>query len=366
MSSFLDKLNLGEVWSNNDVSAWATLLLAIFLGLLAGRILTWALGRVAKRCETRGWMGRAQLALDMVGPANLAMLTLGLNLGLADLRMSDFLVLFARKTLLLLYTIAVFWYAYNLVGVIDMLVRRLGRNGDVALDRQIVLLVSRSLRVFLVVIATLYVAESVFNQDIGAWLAGLGIVGLAVSLAAQDSLKHLFGSVTILLDRSFGIGDYIVSGTWEGTVEDIGFRSTRLRAPTGRVLTIPNSAMVNNPIENVSRRPAIRRIVTLLIAGQTPAEKLREVLTGLRAILDDRSIAAPLHPFVNGAESVPLVQFEDIQSGAFKVTATYWHTSAPEVIYAAHTEQVNLRIIELLSKAGVELTQPLVAPKPGG
>ena len=107
--------------------------------------------------------------------------------------------------------------------------RRLAPGVDSALQRHIVLLVSRSLRVFLVVVGTLFVAQSVFDLNIGAWLAGLGIAGLAVSLAAQDSLKHLFGSVTILLDRSFRIGDYVISGNHEGTIEDIGFHSTKLR-----------------------------------------------------------------------------------------------------------------------------------------
>ena len=97
---------------------------------------------------------------------------------------------------MLLNTIAVFWYAYNLVDLIDVLVRRFATGADLALQRQIVLLLSRSLRVFLVVIGTLVVAESVFDQHIGAWLTGLGIAGLAVSLAAQDSLKNLFGSLT--------------------------------------------------------------------------------------------------------------------------------------------------------------------------
>ena len=266
---------------------------------------------------------------------------------------------FVSKTLLLLYTIAVFWYAYNLVDVIDVLVRRLARGVDSALQRHIVLLVSRSLRVFLVVVGTLFVAQSVFHQDIGAWLAGLGIAGLAVSLAAQDSLKHLFGSITILLDRSFRIGDYVISGKQEGTIEDIGFRSTKLRTPAGCLVTIPNSNLVNNPIENLSRRPNIRRVVTLLIAGRTPSEKLRQALKAINGVFEEEGIRGPVHPVIDNVERRPLVLFEDIQAGDFKVTVTYWYAPPTDPDYAAHADRVNLRIVEELQKAGVELTQPI-------
>ena len=277
-TSFLESLKLGELWSENGLTAWGMLLLAIFVGLMAGRLTTWALGR--HRPTLRGpRLGRPRPDRPRPGrpgqPGHAHPGTERRAGRPADGRPSSkpssgrpAAALDHRRLLVCLQPGRRYRRA----------VRRLRRGADAALDRQIVLLVSRSLRVFLVVVGTLFVAESVFDQDIGAWLAGLGIAGLAVSLAAQDSLKHLFGSVTILLDRSFRIGDCIVSGSHEGTIEDIGFRSTQIRTPAGHVVTIPNSNLVNNPIENLSRRPAIRRVVTLPIAGRTPSEKLREAL----------------------------------------------------------------------------------------
>jgi MscS family membrane protein len=295
----------------------------------------------------------------MTGPASLALLTIGLYLGLADLKMGPALLSFVPKVLRLLYIIAVFWYAYNLVDVIDVVMRRFSRNGDGKLDQLVVLLVSRSLRVFLIVVGTLTVAESVFKQDIGAWLAGLGIAGLAVSLAAQDSIKHLFGSVAILLDRSFRIGDRVISGAYDGTIEDIGFRSTKLRTAAGHLVTIPNSSMVNSPIENVSRRPAIRRVVTLLISGRTPCDKVRQLTSALLAVFDEEGIRGPVRPRIDGVERLPQVRLEDIQAGDFKLTVTYWYAPATDPNHAVHAEKVNLRIIEALQKAGIELAQPL-------
>jgi len=363
LTSFVESLRLGSVWAENSLTAWLTLLISIFAGLLVGRVTAWLLGRGAHRWEAQAWAGRAQVLFALVGPANLALLTVGLQVGLAYLRLGgpeDPLPKFAWETLSLLYSIAVFWYAYNLVDVIDVLVRRLARGVDAPLQRQIVLLLSRSLRVFLVVIGTLFVAESVFHQDIGAWLAGLGIAGLAVSLAAQDSLKNLFGSLSILLDRSFRLGDRIISCGYDGTIEDIGFRSTKIRTAAGHLVTIPNSSLVNNTIENVSRRPAVRRIVTLQIAGRTPSEKLRQAVQALGRIFEEDDIRRPVCPIVDGVERPPQVCFEDIQGADFKLTITYWYAPATDPAYAAHAQRVNLRIIEELQKAGVEMAQPVL------
>ena len=361
--SFLESLRLDTLWSQNDLKAWATLLISIFVGLTVGRVTAWILGRVAQRCEARGWAGRAHAALALAGPVSLALLTVGLTVGLADLRMgksTDPLPTFVSRTLLLLYTIAIFWFTYNLVDVIDVLVRRLARGGDLALQRHVVLLMSRSVRVFLVVICTLFVAKSVFDQDISAWLAGLGIVGLAVSLAAQDSLKSLFGSLSILLDHSFRLGDRIIACGHEGTIEDMGFRSTKIRTAAGHLVTIPNSSLVNSTIENVSRRPAARRVITLEIAGRTPGEKLRQAIKAIGGIFDEEGIRGPVRPRVDGVECPPQVRFEDIHGPEFKLTVTYWYAPASDPAYAAHAEWVNLRIVEELQRAGVELAQPML------
>jgi MscS family membrane protein len=361
VTSLVGRLRLDTLLSKNDMTSWAVLLISIFVGLTAGRITSWILGRLAQRCEARGWVGRAHAALALAGPVNLAMLTIGLTVGLTGLHMgppTDPLPMFVWRTVLLLYTVAIFWFTYNIVDVIDVLVRRAARGADLALQRHIVLLMSRSVRVFLVVICTLFVAKSVFDQDIGAWLAGLGIVGLAVSLAAQDSLKSLFGSLSILLDHSFRLGDRIISCGCDGTIEDIGFRSTKIRTAAGHLVTIPNSSMVNSTIENVSRRPGVRRIITLQIAGRTPIEKLRQAIQALGGIFDEDGIRGPVRPMIDGAASAPQVRFEDIRGSEFKLSVTYWYAPADDPGYAAHAERVNLRIVEKLQRAGLELAQP--------
>src|SRR5690606_3820215 len=147
---------------------------------------------------------------------------------------------FTARVLALLYIIAGGWFLYNLVDLVDVALQRYTLRTKSTFDDQIVPLVRKTLRIFLVVVIVLFTAENVFDADITAWLAGLGIAGLAVSLAAQDSLKNLFGSLTIFLDRPFAVGHFVTYNGFTGTIEQIGFRSTRLRTLYGHLVTIPN------------------------------------------------------------------------------------------------------------------------------
>jgi len=360
ISSFLKNLHVDSLWVENDVTACLVLLAAVAVGLMAGWLSTWFLRRLAQRDEARGRTGRAQIVRDLAGPARLALFTVGLAAGLAYFRMSQPLHEIVSKTLRLLGTIVALWYAYNLVDIIEAAMRRLRRGAGAGMDRQVVLLVSRSLRVFVLVIAALVIAESVFEQAIGPWLTGLGIAGLAVSLAAQDSLKQFFGSIAILLDRAFHIGDEIIACGYDGTIEDIGFRSTKIRTAAGHLVTIPNANLANNPIENVSRRAAVRRVITLLVAGRTPAEKLHEALRALQDVFAQEDICGPVRPVVDGVACPPQVQLEDIQGSDFRLSISYWYAPATDPDYAAHAERVTFQIITALQQAGVELAQPLL------
>jgi len=170
---------------NNSLTAWIILLLSIFVGMVAGKTCSILLQRAA----SRGGKTPIKFFLDLAGPANLALITIGLQIGLLYISMSPVLKTFFFKVQMLLYSIAAFWYAYNLISIVDTLFHQFGRKTDSSLAMHVAPLVRRTLRMFLIVIGVMFVVQSVFEKDISAWLAGLGIAGLAVSLAAQDSLK---------------------------------------------------------------------------------------------------------------------------------------------------------------------------------
>jgi MscS family membrane protein len=356
--SMLDNIDFRGLFEQNAINSWLILLGAIFVSLGLGKLVEAVLGNLGGRFEARGQSARAHVFSDLIGPGKLALLGIGLAVGLADIEMTKPLQTFTVKTLVLIYSIAVFWYAFNLVSVVEVVLKRLTSMTESPLDDQLVPLIRKTLRVFLVVISVLFVADTVFGQDIGAWLAGLGIAGLAVSLAAQDSLKNLFGSLTILLDRPFQIGERIVFAGYDGIIEEIGFRSTKLRTLTGHVVTIPNSNIVNDPVENIGRRPYIRRTMNVTITYDTPRDKIDRAVGIIRDILNEKDLREPIHPVIDGNELPPRVFFNDFNAESLNIFVIYWFAPPAYWDYMAHAERINFRLFEEFEKAGIEFAFP--------
>ncbi len=214
-------------------------------------------------------------------------------------------------------------------------------------------LVRKTLRIFVVVVSVLTIAQSVFGTDITAWLAGLGIAGLAVSLAAQDSIKNLFGSITIFLDRPFQVGDRIVFDGHDGPVEEIGFRSTRLRTLEGNVVTIPNSRMVDSSVLNISKRGAIRRIINVTVTYDTAPARLREAVAILKQIFTEPDIAPGLDP-----ANPPRVAFNEFNADSLNIVVFYWYAPPDYWAYLDHAERLNMKILERFNDAGIDFAFP--------
>ena len=148
-------------------------------------------------------------------------------------------IILALKTLLPVLSILVF---YNLVDVLSLYLDRLAQRTKSTMDDQLVPIVRRSLKIFVIVIGGLFILHNL-NVNITTLLAGLSIGGLALALAAQDTLKNFLGSVMIFIDRPFQIGDWISSDSIDGTVEEVGFRSTRIRTFSNSLVTVPNGRL---------------------------------------------------------------------------------------------------------------------------
>ncbi|MFZ5831729.1 MAG: mechanosensitive ion channel family protein [Planctomycetota bacterium] len=356
--SLLDSLDLESVWLRNDTIDWVILLGAIAAGLIAGRVVSFALRAAGQRLEQRGWRMRAVVLGGLAEPAAIALLTLGFTIGSAGLVMSPGMELLRQKTLLLIYSLAVFWYLYNLIEVVDVALRRKILPTRSLLDQQVAPLVRKTLRVVLVVLAVLFTVDSVFDQDIGAWLAGLGIAGLAVSLAAQDTLKNLFGSITILLDQPFRVGERIVCSGFDGTVEDIGMRSTKVRTLTGNLVTIPNGNIVNSPVENIGRRPFIQRVCNIGLTYDTPPDKVLRAVEIVREILASEELRGPIHPVINGDVFQPRAYFNSLNADSLNIFVIYWYAPPEWWPYMEHAERLNMQIIERFSAEGIEIAFP--------
>lgn len=353
VGGFLDRSGIKFTVENTEWWAWAGLGVAVFMGLALGKIASIALKRVSKGLADRKSDVAAVVVRSLAGPVNLGLITAGFAVGLSFVALSSELRDFTLRVVQLLYIITVGWLLYNLVDLVTLLVVRLTRDRDAQLQAQLVPLMRRSLRILLIVILVLFTAENVFQQDVKAFIAGLGIAGLAVSLAAQDSIRNLFGSVTIFADQPFSVGDRIQVDGQDGIVEEIGFRSTRMRALTGQIVTIPNARVSDSTVQNFSKRVNIRRIMDVSVTYDTPPEKMIEAIGILRGILAEPEIAAKLDP-----ANPPRVHFDEYGPDFLRIRVWYWFTPVEWWQYCEHAEKINLLLLQRFNAAGIDFAFP--------
>lgn len=181
-------------------------------------------------------------------------------------------------------------------------------------------------------------------------VASISIGGLAIALAAQDTLKSLLGSLTILVDQPYRVGERIIAGKYDGIVERIGLRSTGIRQLDGNVTSIPNEKMATMEVENVGRRQSIRRKTELRISTGTPREKVEEALGIVREILADHEGMPAANP--------PRVHFMEFNPDSLSIVVFYWYGPPDYWAFAEFGERINLEIIQRFAEANIRLAPP--------
>ncbi|UYZ62155.1 mechanosensitive ion channel family protein [Hymenobacter weizhouensis] len=244
-----------------------------------------------------------------------------------------------------LYQVSIIWgVAWIALRLVDFAVLVLQRRTSTAggLQAELVPFAKDLVKVLIVILAFLGILGKVFNVNVTALIGGLGIGGLAVAFAAKESLENLIASFTIFLDRPFGVGDLVTVGGITGTVEKVGFRSTRLRTAEKSYVTVPNKSMIDKPLDNLSLRTARRVGFTLDLSHNTTSEQLR-------AITDEARATIQAHPLVTDEAQV---KFAALTPTAKEVTVQYFIETASYDEYLDVKEELNYRLIELVEKHG--------------
>lgn len=187
------------------------------------------------------------------------------------------------------------------------------------------------------------------GMDVASLIAGLGIGGLAFALAAKDTLANLFGSVMIMIDRPFRVGDYIIVKGVEGSVEEVGFRSTRIRSPNNSLVSIPNSELVVSNIDNMGMRThrRVREVFGLVYA--TPPERVEAFCAGVRGILAAR-------PAVK--QDAVMVAFSTMAASSLDILVNY-HLAVPTWdAEMAERQAILLEVMRLAEALGVGFAFP--------
>ena len=201
----------------------------------------------------------------------------------------------------------------------------------------------------LILVFGVLVAAQSLGADVKAFLAGLGIGGLAFALAAQDTLSNVFGSVVVAIDQPFRIGETVQIGAHTGTVEDIGLRSTKLRTPQRTLVIIPNKTVASEAINNFSRMPQRRIEQTIGLTYGSKPDQLEALVNDIRALLRG---APEIH------QEFIAVNFLNFGASSLDIQIIYY-AADPDLKKASDLrERVNLAVMRLVEQHGLSFAFP--------
>lgn len=240
------------------------------------------------------------------------------------------------------------WGFYRMAGCEEVTNTLIAKRLQIKENSAIVPVISSIERFVVVALAILIVAQE-WNYSISGLLAGLGLGGLAFALAAKDMLSNLFGGLVIILDKPFVIGDWITIGDIEGTVEDMNFRSVKIRTFAQALVTVPNSKIADNPVTNFSRMGKRRVILTIGLKYGTTAEQIKVCTQKIRnMLLDDDNI---------DSETV-IVTFDSFSESSMDLMLQFFTVTTDWEKYLQAKEKVLLAIIDILDSENVEMAFP--------
>ena len=338
-----------ENWFVREKDALFTLLIASGIAILAGAALAfglrWLVARSDAECRRMRWQFVAALSgpvILMVVSGVIFLFLLPVLHSLPELYPLDARLFFTWITLLAARA------GFQLITLLDVKMRAFAKRPDNSLDSLMVDITRKLLKIVLAVVTVLFIGQSIFQLNITTLLAGAGVVGLAVAFASRETLSNFFGTLVIILDRPFRIGDRVQIGDVNGLVQSVGMRSTRVITANESVFSIPNSRIAEQPIENISNRGVIRYTLVLGLDYATSAEQLQQAMTILREITTD-------FKGKDQPQYFPRIFFEEFGASALNIRVIMWlKTTSFDREEQLRTE-VNLTILQRFNEAGLSL-----------
>lgn len=239
---------------------------------------------------------------------------------------------------------------YAILKVVDIAVgawrERAGTDADKSFDQQLTPILRKALKALVVIVAALVTLDNV-GINITGLIASLSIGGLALGLAAQDTVANLFGAVAVLVDKPFKVGDRVQFEGVDGVVESIGLRSTRIRNLDGFLVTVPNKTMGNATITNITSRPTIRTVFNIGLTYDTPAEKIELATRILEEVLRK-------HPSTHDV----VIGFNKFADSSLNLSVVHWWKETDYKAYLGGMQAMNLEIKRRFDDQGLQFAFP--------
>lgn len=237
---------------------------------------------------------------------------------------------------------------YNLAGRCGELCDDLGNVFGINVDRILIPFFSKVFKVIIAALALSIIAQE-WNYDVNSLIAGLGLGGLAFALAAKDTAANIFGGIVIITDKPFSIGDWVLTPSVEGTVEDINFRSTKIRTFAQAVVTVPNATLANEPVTNYTRMGKRRISFNLGITYGTPRDKLQNCVHEIQNMLEN-------HPDIH--KETIFVRFDSFGASSLDIFLYFFTETTVWAEFLRVKEDINFKIMDILEREGVSVAFP--------
>lgn len=332
------------------IALWQVLgvILAVAAGLLLRRAVLRLISSRVRRLSAGSSASAVGDALDSSArPLGLLAASLTLRFALPELQFGP-MTSYALRLLTAVSTFAVVWLAYRQIDVLGRWLETLTSKTESRLDDQLVPLTRKALKVVSVVLGAIFLLHNLGVQ-VTSLIAGLGIGGLAVALAAQETLSNFFASLVILADRPFQLGDLVTVGEVTGTVEQVGLRSTRIRTVDRSLVTVPNSKLAGTNIRNLGARYERQVVTRLGLTYDTSPAQLDACVLEIQRILG-------AHPSVKAGEQV--VRLDAMTASALEVLVEFYVDAANREEELRTRHEVLRDFLTLPQRAGIRFAYP--------
>ena len=342
---------LDKVFYGNRLEDWGISLIIIISALVLNKLIVWLSRYIFRKTEEKESRKHTIILLrSIVSPILLGIMLLAIWIAAARLNWNIVVSKAIFKSYHFLTVLNITWLIVRLVtALLDEQTRRRAEKNKAAnlpTDNKLMPLIKRTIVLAIWAVGIVTALDNA-GFSIGALLGALGISGIAIALAAQDTVKNVIGGVTLFTDRPFRIGDRVHFDNIDGNVESIGIRSTKIRTLDKRVITIPNSKIVDAAIENVSEEPRHRVVMTLGLTYDTSMGKMEEGIAILKSIPQ----------IVKEIESKDLsATFSSFGDSALMITYVYFIRKSADIMET--TSKVNFEILRQFNQAGLNFAFP--------
>ena len=281
-------------------------------------------------------------------PINYLLLIVAFYFAFKSLSLSGNSTLFINHILRSFIILLVCWTLARGEMFVNTALRRVFTTKDLDVAISFIPFITKFIKITLISFAVIFIIQE-WGYNIGALITGLGIGGVAIALAAKDTLANFFGSIMILFDRPFKVGDWIVSSDAEGIVEDIGFRSTRIRTFAKALVAVPNSKLATDAITNWSRRDRRRISFNVGVTYSTTKNQMKNIISKIKDMLF-------CHDKIRS--DVIMVNFTDFDRSSMNIFIYCFTTTSLWDEFLEIKQDVNLKVMEILESESAEFAFP--------